>query len=381
MVVPVHLHWPFHSKERPYNGSYVTHTSSRKATAIVFIIATMSKRKYDELSGTDEASAGGGWAALPPELLRGIGQALQSDARGLAAMERTCRPWRRVVMEGDNDPEIPGGGGDDGDGDDETKKAKPSLWRDLALAAFPRLASILKLVYSPDPNGRRRAIKGFSWKTLYRKQFQASRTQPVGPYQPTTKMSDYIFSFEFRDRGNELLFVTSCRGDETTPELWDQKVEYADEFNMFPVICQGPVDPRLVTRLGNNPFAEETLSHITAKVIVTRLSDMKAVELASKCWNPRDGEGSAIYQTDVDGNLVWEKDIATANLNKFLPVKASSSSVLMHLAFYLICESGCIMFEISHAELDDESNDVETSYCSVQSILGYLECHCPWPEN
>ena len=366
-----------------------------------------SKRKFDEVSGTDVTSAGSeagpkcvapvmsGWAALPPELIRGIGQ-LQSDARGLAAMERTCRPWRRVVMGGNDDPELPDGvcgdDGDDGgdDDDDENKKAKekvkakPScLWRDLALTQFPRLASISKLVGDgSDPTCRRGDDKKFSWKMLYREQFRvSSRIQPVGRYQPTTELSDYIFSFEFRGiRDDELLFVTSCRGDERTPKLWDQNIEYHDG-SAIP-ICQNPVDPRLVSRLGNNPFAEETLvNQITANVIVTRLSDMKAVKVATKYFDPRDGE-----YTDDDGDLVWKNDVGG---NTFMPVKASSSPY--NLTFYLSCESGRILFEINQAELEwgfivegsmeRENLRVETSYCRTHAILRYLECQCPWPDN
>ena len=79
-----------------------------------------AKRKVDELQvgGTQgcEGSGGGkaptrekivttGWSALPPDLVRRIGK-LQTDTRSLAGMERTCKSWRRVVMEGNDDPDV-----------------------------------------------------------------------------------------------------------------------------------------------------------------------------------------------------------------------------------------------------------------------------------
>ena len=171
----------------------------------------MSKRKFDKLSETGDGGAGGeagpkytyvapvcgsgGWAALPPELIRGIGQ-LQSDARGLAAMERTCRPWRRVVMEGNDDPDIPRK-----DAKDKVKANPSCLWRDLALTQFPRLASLVPVLLarngddddddSDEKNSSQPSlVTPFSWKVQYRAQSLATKQSHPSIYQPRTKPED-----------------------------------------------------------------------------------------------------------------------------------------------------------------------------------------------
>ena len=42
------------------------------------------------------------WSALPVDLIRRVGQ-LQNDSRSLDGMERTCKSWREVVAEGNDD--------------------------------------------------------------------------------------------------------------------------------------------------------------------------------------------------------------------------------------------------------------------------------------
>ena len=168
----------------------------------------MSKRKADEISaetnnGGDGVTRSGiedakapvpetfGWSGLPPELVRRVGQ-LQDDPKSLAVMERTCKSWRKVSIEGND-------GGDMGD--------TPCLWRDLALAKFPRLTPLVEAV-----RARSKADPKHSWKGLYRVNSEAKRRCDARsnaiPHVPTTALDDYFHAVEFR-RGVDLLFVTS----------------------------------------------------------------------------------------------------------------------------------------------------------------------------
>ena len=162
----------------------------------------MSKRKADEISA--ETSSGGdgrrdakapvpetsGWSGLPSELVRRVGQ-LQDDPKSLAVMERTCKSWRKVIMEGNDGVDM-----------GET----PCLWRDLALTKFPRLTPLVEAV-----RARSKADPKHSWKGLYRVNADAHRLsrERMDPedYQPKTCWKDYFLTVEFRDREDDLLFV------------------------------------------------------------------------------------------------------------------------------------------------------------------------------
>ena len=223
----------------------------------------MSKRKVDEIYAEKSSDGGGtrdakapetsGWSGLPPELVRRVGQP-QDEPKSLAVMERTCKSWRNVIMEGDNGVDI---------GD------TPCLWRDLALAKFPRLTPLVQAVQA-----RSKADSKHSWKGLYRVNADAhqlsSRRMGIGSwaYRPKTSWDDYFLTVEFH-RDGDILFVASGKGDRTPP-LWEQEVDHDDDGY---IICKGPLDPRLSSWLGSHPFDEEKLRNITARVLITRLSD------------------------------------------------------------------------------------------------------------
>ena len=54
--------------------------------------------KSKSLKATPAAVGFGAWEDLPPELIRRIGQ-LQNGPRDLACMERTCRSWRKIIID------------------------------------------------------------------------------------------------------------------------------------------------------------------------------------------------------------------------------------------------------------------------------------------
>ena len=227
----------------------------------------MSKRKIDELHGEDESGGGrgsvsvaesavslqsaGGWNDdLPPELIRRVAK-LQNDARSLAGMERTCKLWRNVVMEGDDALKTADNG-------------NSCLWRNLALAEHPGLESIAEIMTDDDNDGG--GPTKFSWKGLLRSRQRApksSEKKAAPVYQPRTKLNDYIF-------------VTSGRGDSETPSLWNQQV-VSNGPGRRSATCKGALDPELVARLGaengsDDLFGEDNLYSIEARIIVTRTS-------------------------------------------------------------------------------------------------------------
>ena len=328
----------------------------------------MSKRKIEEVydekndggGGAGDAKApaanatGGGWADLPAELIRRVGR-LQNDARSLAGMERTCKSWRRVIIEGD-------GAVDMGD--------NPCLWRELALAEFPRLSSIVELAGTTSASAKPNTYH--SWKALYRTNAEARRRCDskidAKHRQQTTSWNDYAIVVEFR-RGDEQLFVASGRGDFTSP-LWKQAIEFDD--NGGEVICKGPLDPELSSRLGVDPFSQLNLRSITAQVVVTRLSDLSVVEL-----------GSATYDyTNDDGIIMWNHDNGG---NAYLPIGITKSSC--DTPAHVFSDHLRMQFELSPSDgvvalyfqrwvgHDSEWVNMATS----EEELLYLETQCPWP--
>ena len=163
----------------------------------------MSKRKIEEVydekndggGGAGDAKApaangtGGGWADLPAELVRRVGR-LQNDARSLAGMERTCKSWQEVIIEGDGAVDMGG---------------NPCLWRELALTEFPRLSTIVELAGTTLASAKTNT--NHSWKALYRTNAEARRLCDskidAKHRQQTTSWKDYAIVVEFR-RGDAL---------------------------------------------------------------------------------------------------------------------------------------------------------------------------------
>lgn len=326
----------------------------------------MSKRKVDEIYAEKSSDGGGtrdakapetsGWSGLPPELVRRVGQ-LQDEPKSLAVMERTCKSWRNVIMEGDNGVDI---------GD------TPCLWRDLALAKFPRLTPLVEAV-----RARSTADSKHSWKALYRVNADAHRLSRLGEetesYQPKTSWNDYFLTVEFR-RGDTLLFVASGEGDRTSP-LWCQNVDYGDSGG---IICKGPLDPNLKSNAkpGPDPFFVENLRNITARVLITRLSDLSVVELGELGFNEDNDVRSS------GGDLLWGGHDYNEGL---LPIGISSVSD-SDKPFHIWSSSKRMKLWITPADgevilhLDERCGD--GWYVSETSEeLAYLEMQCPWPQT
>ena len=345
----------------------------------------MSKRKAHEISaetksGGDGATRGStgdamapapepsGWSGLPPELVQRVGQ-LQDDPKSIAGMERTCKAWRKVVMEGNDGIDMGG---------------KPCIWRDLALAKFPRLRSIVEAARKRSTQTTAPESK-HSWKALYRVNADAHRLSHqrvgTGSYWPKTSWDDYFLNVEFR-RGGHLLFAASGEGDRTSP-LWEQETEVDDSGR---VVCKGHLDPNLKSRLGSNPFDEDSLQHIIARVFITRLSDMGVVELGELFFND---EGYDLE--DRGGDLLWGGVYQRREFyhrREFLPVGTSTSldsnkpihtySNTLRMKLWFESRNGTVVLEF-----EEKGHDYASEWKRVGTAkeLAYLEMHCPWPET
>ena len=342
---------------------------------------SMSERKvYDEKnggggsSGSEDAKApasiatGGGWADLPPELVRRVGQ-LQGNPRSLARMERACKSWRKIIIEGD-------GAVDMGD--------TPCLWRELALRKFPRLVSIVNVLTGTGSASG--AVH--SWKALYRTNAEAKSRCEGGTYfntseyRPSSSWNDYVITVEFRRYGkDELLFVTSARGDRTSP-LWNQAVELDDEHQdvyNHKIICKGSVDPELSSRLGVGPFSQENLRNITARVAVTRLSDLSVVEIVSVSYDddagPWDADGNLRFSDFYDESIFLPVGIITKSRNG---KPAHLFSHTLRVKFRLTPSNGVVILTFQHWESSDGDSGSWGSMTKAEIML-YLETLCPWP--
>ena len=343
----------------------------------------MSKRKigegymYGEKNGGGGArnvkkaptsiATGGGWADLLPELVRRVGK-LQGNPRSLARMERTCKSWRNVIIEGDGTVDM---------GDD------PCPWRELALAKFPRLVFIANVLTGTGSASG--AVH--SWKALYRTNAEAKSLCEGGTYldisghRPRGTWDDYVVTVEFRGDEDELLFATSGRGGRTSP-LWNQAVEVKDVYDVLDdhkITCKGSVDPELSSRLGVDPFGRKNLRSFTAHVAVTRLSDLSVVELGPATYDDNYGP------TDADGNLRF-RDYDDGNI--FLPIgtitksrngkTAHLFSNALRVEFRLTPSNGVVKLTFQHWEGIDDNSGHWMSMTEAETMM-YLETLCPWP--
>lgn len=348
-----------------------------------------------------------GWADLQDDLVRGIG-AFHDEPRDLAAMERTCRSWRKIVIDGNGDMKI----SDTSNGNEE----KVSLWRDLALTKVPALPSIVKALQDKEhlrggslnnddgirdltnyPTFSRPPPKwALSWKNMFRSQHcVATKPMYYSPaYSPKTSVNDYILSYEFRRFSTkELLFVTSGGIDKESPQLWNQDIVLGHDGE-FPKL-KGPVDPKLVARLGDDPFTKTKVRDIGVRVVVTRITDMKAVELSSSlCLTiyPSMVVGDVDYHDrkcfltfasehchpddvpDDEGPVAISKYSFAPNLHR------NDAKLTLFLKF--CCNTGCIRFLVDYHTVDIVEEDGDTEYqlesCQPREILEYLETRCPF---
>ena len=335
-------------------------------------MTSSTKRKIDDYFAANCKKRNGGgaqkaasialsWADLPDELVRGIGQH-HKEPRDLAVMERTCRSWRKVVIVGNCVMELPGC-------DESTPKV--CLWRDLALATFPALPSIVTALPSKG------CVISLSWKLLYRSQLETSKGRVREDYKPTTTLDDYIFTYEFRRQyNNRSLFITSGLG-KRTPPIWKQETKRA--VDSYLPVCD-VVDPSLAKCLGEDPLSANTLSRICARVVVTRISDMKAVELVtSSClgeherdWDPI-CNGKLVFSMNCDDEGYWRRE--------FLPTIPEHTDRWMML-FRLDVSNGQVHLGMKREIMQNVAcmlkTEIQLDFPDDAGILWYLEKVCPW---
>lgn len=352
----------------------------------------MSKRKIDQLYGDGITGEGGGvtktsgWSDLPPELVRRVGQ-LQDDARGLAGMERTCKSWRTVVLEGNDGVKMT---------DD-----KPCLWRDLALAEHPNIRSIAEVLMDASC-AEQDGPTNFSWKGLirsHRQAFKSSEKPEPPPYQPRTKLTDYIFTVEFHTSGDDdndkkVLFTTSGRGL-VTPQLWDQEVGVVEnDYGYLRIRPKGALDPELKKRLGDDPFDDDQVYNMRARVTVTRRSDMSMVELVSDLPVPKEeGPGFVDY---CDGEYITFQDFSEQRQRVpqgcmivdaediVAPVGNGCLSVYecsLRLSLDLEPQTGRVTLEIIRSVSGESIGILDEEDPKPDGALKYLEVQCPWPAD
>ena len=337
----------------------------------------MSKRKISEVDGSDGADPDAeaktpstvitGWGALPPELIRRVGQ-LQTDPGSLASMERTCRSWKKVVVERN---------------DDAVMDDKANLWRDLTLAKFPRLPSILTLLVP-------QIDRTCSWKDLYRTQLQARVSDDIyqhpedHEYQPKTNWEDYITTVEFY-RDGEFLFATSGIGDRTPP-LWSQKIKPRDSDGLL--VCAGPLDPELSKRMGDDPFGVANLERTRARVVITRLSDMKAVELSEQMTFNVDHTTDVVDVEGGDRVTIWNgKKHGAARLPLVRNIRYSyhkENDSELELGFNFNAATGKVTIFFERILRDRSGYEIFSDLMSEGELsftdeMMYLEIQCPWP--
>lgn len=265
---------------------------------------------------------------------------------------------------------------------------------------FPALPSIVKALqdkerkgtpHSGHLTGDAKAI--FSWKSMYRSQHCVAKlpTFYSPRYCPKTSVDDYIFSYEFRRHlTNELLFVTSGRIDEESPQLWYQEIIPSNDGELPKL--KGPADPRLIALLGDDPFSETKIRDIDLRVVVTRISDMKAVELSSFiCLASEPDDGGDIEYHDEGCSLIMASDRFDDGDDEVISRYTFAPNLLRNdakwtLSLIFSCNTGCIRFCLRRYVTDivDEQGyssaplEVATNMCDPCQILEYLETRCPF---
>jgi len=347
------------------------------AAGAVGLVGSEGRGPGTEAEGPSNAPAdsSSGWSGLPPELVSRFGQV--GDAGSLAAMERTCKSWRIVVLDGNAIFKM---------ADDADKK--PCLWRDVALAdsSVRDIAVVLMDAKEDGPTN-------FSWKGLLRSFRQSTRVnqKPDLPlYQPRTKLTDYIFTVEFYkgDGEEEVIFTTLGRGLRTS-QLWSQEIK-VERNGLLPVPV-GKVDPELVKRLGSRPFDGERLQNMKARVRVTRCSDMSTVELVSCVpwyWENSTAEKLLFEERSFSQELPRRTEQNIERGEAFdrsleLRINLETQSGRVHLEFasrtYAV---GDIQFSNHFGDIQFSNpfggDFVPPPLYPLLYPLKYLEVQCPW---
>ena len=252
----------------------------------------------------------------------------------------------------------------------------------MVLGGNPTIASVAEaLVDSPTGTtsqgvGISVSVSGFSWKGLLQAHWGASnKMRNPAPYQPRTQLTDYIFTVEFRS-GDEFLFATSGRGL-LTPKLWNQDFE----FDAHRGVVKGDLDPEISKRLGDDPFNTDQLKNMTARVLVTKVSDMAMVELARVQIDAEstffDSDGNICFESCSHSPCVPTTRLVTDENNVYYDGYNECAVVHNHslrLRLELDAKSG----EVS-VEFVLEGQDID--YLSSLETLIYLEVQCPWPKR
>lgn len=214
----------------------------------------------------------------------------------------------------------------------------------------------------------------FTWKSLFRlHRHTASKSARTLLFYPKTQMRDYIFTAEFRS-ADTFLFSTSARGMHF-PELWEQETERGADGDCW-ISCVGELDPDLQMRLGEQPFGKKQLNEMTARVVVTRISDMALAELASNVPIEK-------YGLKHCGRIDF-------HCQESLPVER----IIINKDEVHDFSRNCLMADEYSLELnvvlDPENGEVEMAIDRVNhsggdcarlfphGILMYLEVQCPW---
>ena len=206
-------------------------------------------------------------------------------------------------------------------------------------------------------------------------------------YCPKTTVDDYIFTYEFRRHlTNELLFVTSGGIDEESPQLWSQNTSRGRDSE-FPKL-KGPADPRLIALLGDDPFSETKIWDIDIRVVVTRISDMKAVELSSFLCLAIEPDSDIEYHNEgcsliMASERFGDGDDEVISRYTFAP-NLLRNDAKWTLSLIFSCNTGCIRFCLErHIVVEQDSSsapldEVASNMCDPCQILEYLETRCPF---
>ena len=152
-------------------------------------------------------------------------------------------------------------------------------------------------------------------------------------------------------------------------------------------VCNGPLDPELVSRLGEHPFFGEYLDCTKISVSVTRISDMKVVELGTirrqpPLNSPLDSLQSENY-TDMDGDLYWGGCEHESHGDDFVFLPEYSDRRRLRLRLWFTPASGKIFLRMERVELSGWRGERTANASELTDIdtLMYLERQCPWPES
>jgi hypothetical protein len=189
------------------------------------------------------------------------------------------------------------------------------------------------------------------------------------------------------DNDKKVLFTTSGRGLRT-PQLWDQEVGLDEDDTYLYVRPKGDLDPELEKRLGNDPFDDDRLGKMKARVTVTRCSDMCMVELISGVpvpeeWGVDYDEGKHIYFDAEWFTHELPQGCMIVDTNDIVgPVGEGCVAVRDHsLALRLELETQTGRVKLDFLSRDDGHGILDEDDLDSDDVLKYLEVQCPWPAD